>query len=136
MFNRLNQKIRELELRLDKLEYKEPENIYQLCSLNKYVKINDLYYLDREYLLNKAHSYGFCLIKCESPHFGLERIDVVFAGEFFDYLVDHNYWVPEKDYKVGNVIYFARQTYKCIKRHTSSSCIQEDLDKWLYEGSY
>lgn len=136
MFGGLNQKIRELELRLDKLEYKEPKNIYQLCSHNKYVKISDLYYLDKEYLLNKAHSYGFCLIKVEGPYFGLEKIDVVYTGEFFDYLVNHDYWVPEKDYKVGSIVCFARQIYKCKKRHTSSSCIKDDLDNWLYLGSY
>ncbi len=136
MFKRLNQKIKELELRLDKLEYKEPENLTKFCSENKYVKIKDLYYLDREYLLNKAHSYGFCLTEVEVHILGLYKIDVVYAGEFFDYLVNNNYWVPEKDYEVGSFVYFARQIYKCIKRHTSSSCIQDDLDNWSHWGSY
>lgn len=56
-------KIRELEKRIERLEYKNPESLESFYNSKKYIKIDNLYWLDREWFINELNRHGLFLAK-------------------------------------------------------------------------
>lgn len=56
-------KLRELERRIERLEYREPKDLESFYRCNKYVKIDNLYWLDREWFINQLGQRNCYLYK-------------------------------------------------------------------------
>lgn len=56
-------KLDELEKRIERLEYREPESLESFYQSKKYVKIDNLYWLDREWFINEFNRRGLFLSK-------------------------------------------------------------------------
>ena len=85
-------KIHELEKRIERLEYREPSSLESFYKSNKYVKVDNLYWLDLEWFTNALARENCVLYKSGIAwnlclHFGNKVHDLChgfFVGEIYE----------------------------------------------------
>ena len=71
MFNnerieKLERTVKDLEQRIEILEYTTPINFRKFVKEHRYIRWKDLYWLDREYVIDHVHRFGVVISPCYS----------------------------------------------------------------------